>query len=331
MGLDIPGRVYENKELEALVQNYDPAKSGVSLSDWVYNHYGIRRRNWAADDEFPSDYGTKAAQKAIADAGLEAQDIDLLVLNTAFGDYIQPTTATLIQQNLGMRPDSFALEINMPCAGPIYSITTAYNFLLGGKYKTALVVGADKMSRLTDPRDFIMGTLFGDGAGALVLGQVPDGGIVDYYLASKGEGPDHEEHALVIPGGFARNPTSAETIDQNMHVLRMHGKQVEGFVDSCMKDIVEHLLPPHRLTIYDLAYLIPHQAAYNTVIHATRELGIPDDIVCFSLEDLANTSAASIFITLIKHRHKMKPGDKILLAGMGGGLNWGGILYEFPA
>lgn len=330
-GAYVPGNVVANADLERIVKNYDPIKGKGSLDHWYRRRYGIIERRWSNPDELPSDMAAAAGKDALRSAGLEASDIDFLILNTAFGDYAQPTTATQVQKKLGMRSNSFALELNLPCAGPVFGMVTAAHFLLGGRYKKGLILGVDKMSELVDKEDFRMAGLFGEAAAGCILGIAESGGnILDFDLGSVGEEGSESEFALVIPGGKAANPASQMTVNERKHFLKMNGGLVESFIQENFVQSIQKLLDTHKLKPGDIKTLIPHQASRKLVQDNMESIGFQEHQIEFTIQDYGNTSSASVFLTLDQAWKKgFEPGDKIILAGMGGGLNWGALLYEF--
>jgi 3-oxoacyl-[acyl-carrier-protein] synthase-3 len=331
-GFYVPERKILNTDLNQWVRNYDPEISGKSLDEWIISRYGIESRRWADKETLTSDMAYLAAEDALQSGGLDVEDIDFLILNTATGDYPQPTTATAVQRRLGMKPESFAIELNMPCAGPVYGIVLAKNFILSGKYKKGLVVGADKMSSLIDLADFRMAGLFGEGAGACIVGRVPDSGILGEFIRSKGEEGNPNDYALIVPGGGVVNPGRAENGSPALRFLQMNGPKVEAFIESCLGETIENLLSEVGWTLADLDYFVPHQAAKKSLINLAHSAGIPVSKLVLTLQYFGNTSSASILITLDSlFRTKLPGGTRILVAGMGGGLNWGGFLYEVPS
>lgn len=328
-GYYVPENIVTNSDVAAMVTNYDAARSGVSLDEWLKSRYGIISRRWS--DEYPSDQAVKAAVMAMETAGLQSTDIDFIILNTAFGDFAQPTTATEVQKKIGMRDGSFAMEINSPCAGTVFGMVTAMHFVASGRYKYGLVIGVDKMSLLIDKEDFKMAGLFGEGAGACIVSIMDQPAILDYALGSQGESGDPADYSLRILGGKSVNPTSQKTLDEKQHYLQMVGRRVEAFVDYAFKDVYEKLVIGNGMTADDIDYVVPHQASRNMVRDSLMRLGFDEEKVRFTVEQYGNTSAASILITLHDLLDEgVTSGSRILLLGMGGGLNWGGILYQVP-
>ncbi|MEZ5009067.1 MAG: ketoacyl-ACP synthase III [Chitinophagales bacterium] len=323
----VPEAKLTNKALEGIVKNFDPKVANKTLDEWIFNRYGIKSRSFS--DELPSDQATAAAKKAIEKSNIAKEDIDFVILNTAFGDYIQPTTATEVQKKLGLRKDSFALEINMPCGGPTYGISMAHAFINSGKYKYGLVLGVDKMSKLVDLKDFRMAGLFGEGAGAAIVGPTTSNTIVDYVLRSKGEEGNEEDYALCIPAGYAKEVASIESVQKERHYLYMKGRLVEQFVESAVKEVVNYFDDGFGVGPEAITYVVPHQASKKMIIDKLGLAGIEAHKICFTLEEYGNTSAASVLITLDKFIDRFSKNDKVLLVAMGGGLNWGGVLLNF--
>jgi len=326
-------RILTNDDLASMLRSYDAAKAGRPLSQWYLEHYGIEQRRWSTPDEVPSIMATKAAEIAISRAKLTPQDIDFIVLNTASGDYQQPTTATSVQRNLGMRKDTFAMEINMPCAGPIFDMASALGFMTGvggERYRYGLAIGVDMMTSKIDMNDFVRAGLFGDAAGAVVLSPVKAGGILDYVLGSKGEEGEEKDYALLVPAGGAARPPSYETVDQRLHDLKMNGKKVHDFATVAIKDTINVLLKRNNITQKDISYIVPHQGAQPLVLDGTRHANIPDEKVVFTVGSYGNTGGGSVLVTLDKlySEIRLKEGELVILVGMGAGLTWGGMLYE---
>ncbi|MFT6209729.1 MAG: 3-oxoacyl-[acyl-carrier-protein] synthase-3 [Bacteroidia bacterium] len=327
-GIYIPERIVTNSELESSVTNYNPKLGGGSLDYWIRNHYGIEERRWS--NVLPSDQAAKACQMAIDRSGLTVSDIDFLILNTAFGDTSQPTTATEVQKKIRMKPSSFAIEINSPCAGSVFGITTATHFLASGNYRNALVVGVDKMTGLVDMSDFKMAGLFGEGAGACVLSKSQDSGILATHLASSGELGNPQDYALRILGGKARYPTAKNKESEDLFYLQMRGGLVEDFVYQSFADSIEKLLSQSGISRKDIDHVVTHQAAESLIFNGLNRCGIDSDKATMTIREYGNTSAASMLITLDKlYNSQLEQHQLVLLLGMGGGLNWGGIIYQY--
>lgn len=326
-GVYLPERIVTNAELENTVNNYNPKLGGGSLDYWIRKHYGIEERRWS--NLLPSDQAAQAGQMAIERSGLAVSDIDFLILNTAFGDTSQPTTATEVQKKIGMKPSSFAMEINSPCAGSVFGITTATHFLDSGNYRNALVIGVDKMTELIDMSDFKMAGLFGEGAGACVLSKSQEPSILATHLASSGELGNPLDYALRILGGKALYPTAKNKESEELFYLQMRGRLVEDFVCQSFADSVEKLLSQSGLSGKDINHVVTHQAAESLILNGLNRCGIDSKKATMTIREYGNTSAASMLITLDKlYNSQLEQNQLVLLLGMGGGLNWGGIIYQ---
>jgi len=325
-GLYIPPTRLSNDDVEEIVTNYDAAVSGRSLDAWTQERYGITSR--AISDELPSEMMAKAIRSAAVQAGISLDEIDFLIVNTAFGDYSQPTTATEVQKRLGLKEGVFALEINMPCSGAIYTSVLASSLLQTGGYRYGVVAGAEKMHRLVDMQDFRTAALFGDGAGAFVLGPEAPWQIKQHKLWSCGEeGHDHD-FALSMLGGRAVYPSSEQTIEKGYHQFRMQGKKVQAFAEQAIGQIIDHVEQSWGISLDSFDAIIPHQASKNIVQKAFSARGISESNVRYTLDKYGNTSAASIYITMADSWSSLEMAHRILMCGFGGGLNWGAILLE---
>jgi 3-oxoacyl-[acyl-carrier-protein] synthase-3 len=326
-GVYLPNRVVSNNELETLVSNYNSATGGGNLDQWIKKHYGIEERRWS--DKLPSDQAVVACERALNRAGIDVSEIDFLILNTAFGDTSQPTTATEVQKKLGMKPGSFAMEINSPCAGSVFGVTTATHFINSGKYQNALVVGVDKMTGLIDMSDFKMAGLFGEGAGACLLSKSVGSGMLAAQLGSAGEEGDPDEYALRVLGGKTLFPAVSSNTSDDYFNLQMNGKLVEDFVHHAFADSVARVIEESKISISEIDHIVTHQAAESLIFRGLEKCGVDSSKAVMTIKEYGNTSAASLLITLDKlFNSNLSVGDKVLLLGMGGGLNWGGILYQ---
>ena len=322
----VPPKRLFNEDLEEMVTNYDETVSGRSLDAWTQNRYGIKSR--AMSDELPSEMMEKAIRSATIQSGISLDEIDFLIINTAFGDYSQPTTATEVQKRLGLKEGVFALEINMPCSGAVYTSVLASSLIQTGGYRYGVVAGAEKMHRLVDMQDFRTAALFGDGAGAFVLGPDAPWQIKKHKLWSCGEEGDDRDFALSMLGGRAVYPTSDQTMQKGYHQFRMQGKKVQAFAEQAIGQIIEHVEQSWGISLDSFDAIIPHQASKNIVQKAFSERGIGESKVRYTLGKYGNTSAASIYITMADSWSSLEKANRILMCGFGGGLNWGAILLE---
>ena len=314
-GAYLPERVMSNAELAGMVETSD---------EWIVQRTGIRQRHIAADGEFTSHLGLKAAQAAIADAKVDAQSIDLIVLATSTPDHTFPATAVQIQNGLGIHHGA-AFDLQAVCSGFIFALATADNFLKAGTYKRALVIGAETFSRILDWNDRGTCVLFGDGAGAVVLEAQPqagtsaDRGILTTHLRSDGAHKDK----LFVDGG----PSSTQTVGH----LRMEGREVFKHAVAMVTDVIEDAFKATGYGAGDIQWFVPHQANKRIIDGSAHKLGIAPEKVVITVDRHGNTSAASIPLALDTARKdgRIKPGDLVLLEAMGGGFTWGSVLLRW--
>ncbi|GLS21387.1 3-oxoacyl-[acyl-carrier-protein] synthase 3 [Labrys miyagiensis] len=309
---------------EKRVTNDDLAKIVDTSDEWIVQRTGIRARHQAAEGEFTSHLATKAAERALAEAGLKGSDIDLIVLATSTPDNTFPATATTVQANIGMTGGA-AFDVQAVCTGFVYGLSIADNFLRSGSAKHALVIGAETYSRILDWNDRTTCVLFGDGAGAVVLeatmgdGSIHDEGILAARLRSDGT----HKSKLFVDGGVSSTGTIGK--------LRMDGKEVFKLAVGMVPQILHDTLDDVGLPFDAVDWFVPHQAN-SRIIHATAEkLGLAPEKVVLTVADHANTSSASIPLALdvaVKDG-RIKKGDLVLLEAMGGGFTWGAALIRW--
>jgi 3-oxoacyl-[acyl-carrier-protein] synthase-3 len=314
VGHYLPERIVPNSELETTVDTTD---------EWIRTRSGIERRHFAAEGENTSDLAIKAAQAALLDAGLEADDIDAIVLATSTADFTFPSAATMVQAGLGMTR-GFAFDIQAVCAGFVYALANANGMILSGQAKRVLVIGAETFSRILDFNDRATCVLFGDGAGALVLeaatgtGANTDRGILASDLNSDGRHKD----LLHVDGGVSTG-TSGH--------LRMQGREVFRHAVEKLAATAETSLEKVGLTGDDVDWIVPHQANIRIISGTAKKMGVPMDRVVVTVQDHGNTSAASIPLALSvgKARGQIKEGDVLVTEAIGGGLAWGSVLLRW--
>lgn len=312
-----------NYDLSECVKNFDQNRAGMDLNQWIQEKYGITSR--AITNRLPSQLAEEAVRLAVSKCNLDITEIDFLILNTVTGDYRQPNTATEVQALTGMRDSSFAFELNMPCAGIVYGLALAKSMIMSGMGKFGLVVGVDKMSTLTDPDDFIMRGMFGDGAGACIVGPDPLYTISDSFLASEAD----VERSLLLEAGGSVLPVNEKAIYEKRHYLRMQGKQTSSFIKRVIQQTISTLCMNNSLNISEIDHIIPHQASKQIILEVLKSMGYSEDQVAFTVEKYGNTSAASLLITLDDYLSKEdEMANLMIMVGMGGGLNWGGILLR---
>ncbi|GMA98333.1 beta-ketoacyl-ACP synthase III [Pelosinus sp. IPA-1] len=318
LGAYVPEKIMTNKDLEQVMDTSD---------EWIVERTGIRERHVAAENEATSDLATKAAQKALEDANITAAEIDLIIVATGTADMAFPATACLVQDNL-KAINAAAFDVSAACSGFIYALVTGSQFIKAGVYRKVLVIGAETLSRITDWSDRKTGMLFGDGAGAAVLGETPEGyGILGVDLGSNGSGAE----LLKVPAGGSRNPATAETVLQRQHYIQMDGNEVFKFAVKIMGETTSKALQNANLTPVDVTYLVPHQANIRIIKSAAKRLGLPMEKVVVNVDKYGNTSAASVPIALDEAVKSgvIKPGDIIALVGFGGGLTWASSIMKW--
>ncbi len=317
-GSYLPERVLTNAELEARIETTD---------EWIRSRTGIGERHLARPDETTSDMAAEAARRALAQAGIKAGDVDLIIVATVTPDMPFPNTACFVQHKIGAAHAS-CFDIEAACSGFLYALETARCFILAGQVKTALVIGAEKLSCVTDWEDRATCVLFGDGAGAVVLRAVPgDHGILETVMGSDGSLTD----LLNIPGGGSKYPTSPETLAQRLHFMKMEGKKVFVHAVRCMCDAGAQALKKAGLTAADVKWVIPHQANLRIVQAIADRFGVPIEQFCNNLERVGNTSGASVPLALDEavRDGRIKRGDIVVLVVFGGGFTWGATVIRW--
>lgn len=306
-----------------LVTNDDLARQIDTSDDWIRERSGIRERRLAEDGQTTSDLAIAAARRAVEAAGLEPTALDLIVLATATPDHTFPATATKVQAALGAY-GCIAFDVQAVCTGFIYALATADAFIRTGQARTALVIGAETFSRILDWEDRATCVLFGDGAGAVVLGAAEgtgssaDRGILSSHLHADGRQHD----MLYVDGG----PSTTRTTG----FLRMQGREVFRHAVVNMAQVVDEALKANGLTVEDLDWLVPHQANQRILDSTARKIGLPPEKVISTVARHANTSAASVPLALDESIRdgRLRPGQLVLLEGMGGGFTWGSVLIR---
>jgi len=311
LGVHVPERILDNDELATLVDTSD---------EWIMARTGIRERRIAAPEEALTDIARPAAIAALADAGVEAKDIDLLVCATVTPDMMFPTSSALLADELGA-PDAAAYDLLAGCTGFVYAIAQAYGMVAAGLSERALVVGGDVLSKILDWTDRSTLVLFGDGAGAVVLEPVDHGGFLGFELGADGGGGEH----LWLPASGSRR------FDEPESFVKMNGREVFKFATRVMIYSAERLLEACGRTIEDVDVYVPHQANVRIIDYATKKLGFPKEKVVVNVDRYGNTSSGSIPLALADGAASglIQPGSLVLMTGMGAGLTWGSALIEW--
>lgn len=310
----LPERVVPNSEFEQSLETSD---------EWIRARSGIERRHFAADGETTSDLASKAAQNALDDAGLNADDIDAIIVATSTPDLTFPSAATMVQAKLGMTR-GFAFDVQAVCAGFVFALTNANALILSGQAKRVLVIGAETFSRILDYTDRSTCVLFGDGAGALILegqtgkGSNEDRGVLSTDLNSDGRHRD----ILYVDGGVSTQTTGH---------LKMEGREVFRHAVEKLAQTASQALENTGLTSDDVDWVVPHQANIRIIQGTAKKLGLPMEQVVVTVQDHGNTSAASIPLALSvgKERGQIKTGDLVVTEAIGGGLAWGAVVIRW--
>jgi 3-oxoacyl-[acyl-carrier-protein] synthase-3 len=315
---------------EKVVTNDDLAAHLDTSDEWIRQRTGIGARRRAAPDEASSDLGTRAAQEALADAGVDAGAIDLVITATVSPDHLTPATAARVAYNCGC-VNAGAFDLSAGCAGFVFGLSMATGVVATGIRDKVLVVGAEVLSRVLDWEDRSTAILFGDGAGAAVVSPIGGGkadrGILGFDLGGDGSGAD----ALCIPAGGSRMPTSCETVQNRQHYMQMNGKEVYKFATRIVTHSAKKVLHRCGYEVDDIDLFVPHQANLRIIEGAVDKLGLPWEKVFTNLQKYGNTSSASIPLCLWEARAegRLKDGDLVLLMGFGAGLSWGACLMRW--
>ncbi len=315
-GGHLPERILTNQDLEKMVDTSD---------QWIQERTGIRKRHIAAGDETTCDLAEPAARRALEAAGLEAGDLDLIVVATTTPDKIFPSTACLLQQRLGNHGCA-AFDVQAVCTGFIYALGVADKFIRTGSARNALVVGAETLSRIVDWSDRSTCILFGDGAGAVVLQASDEPGILSSHLHADGA----YEELLHVPGGISRG-FDLETGSGGPHHIHMKGNEVFKMAVNTLGRIVDETLEANQLKKSDVDWLVPHQANIRIIKATARKLGMSMEKVVVTVDEHGNTSAASVPLALdvAVRDGRIQRGETLLLEAFGGGFTWGSILLKF--
>ncbi|HAR6042485.1 ketoacyl-ACP synthase III [Staphylococcus pseudintermedius] len=303
-GAYAPDRVIDNAYFESYLDTSD---------EWISQMTGIKERRWADENQDTSDLAYEASIRAIEDAGIDAQDIDMVIVATSTGDHRFPTVANMLQQRLGLGKVA-SMDQLAACSGFMYGIITARSFVLSGEYQNVLVVGADKLSKITDLNDRSTAILFGDGAGAVIIGEVSENrGILSYELGSDGVG-----------GKYLYQ-------DQETNFIRMNGREVFKFAVRVMGESSQRAVEKANLGPDDINMFIPHQANIRIMESARQRLNLPKEKMSISVDKYGNTSAASIPLSVKQELENgsIKDDDVVVFVGFGGGLTWGSIVIRW--
>ena len=313
VGHYLPEYRLTNKELEAIVDTND---------EWIRTRTGIKERRILKDaDKATAFMGAEAAKEALAEANIDASEVDLIIVATVTPDYLFPATACLVQNHIGAT-NAFAFDLSAACSGFLYALTTGTKYVESGFAKNVLVIGSDKMSSIIDYSDRTTCILFGDGAGAVLLQSSEDEtGIHDHLHYSEGD----INCSLYQPGGGSINPASHESVDQKLHFVRQDGRAVFKKATMGMADVSSEIMEKNGLTADDVAWLVPHQANLRIIEATANRMGLSSDKVMINIDKYGNTTAATIPLCLYDWKDQLNKGDKLILSAFGGGFTWGAI------
>ncbi|MDY6028929.1 MAG: beta-ketoacyl-ACP synthase III [Acidaminococcaceae bacterium] len=318
LGCYIPEKILTNADMEKLVDTSD---------EWITDRTGIKQRHIAAESEATTDLAYNAAVEALRDAGVTPDEIDLVILATASPDHIFPSSACLVQDRLGAK-NAAAFDLAAGCSGFVYSLAVASQMIKGGLYNKILIIGAETLSRITNWEDRNTCVLFGDGAGAAVVGIVEDGyGVLGIDMGADGSGGQF----LMQPAGGSRRPASSETVAAKEHTIHMSGQDVFKFAIQIMGKTAKRALNNAGMKPEELDMLFPHQANLRIISSAAKRLKMPMEKVWVNVDKYANTSAASIPIALCEAQKAgaLHKGDNIMLDGFGAGLTWAAVVLKW--
>jgi len=306
---------------EGILTNADLEKIVDTSDEWITSRTGIKQRHKAADNEYTSQFGSKAALQALERAGLQPTDLDMIICATTTPDQIMPSTGALIQAQIGAT-NAAGMDIFAACSGFLYGLTMVESMIKTGQVKYALVIGAEVLTKYVDYTDRSTCVIFGDGAGAAVLGPVPEGKGI---LATKIRSDGRYEEQLFAPGGGTKMGTSHQTIDDGMHFFKMKGNELFKVAVRSMADISAEMLEKAGYTVDDVDIVIPHQANQRITDAVASRLGVAEDKVYSNIAEHGNTSSASIPIAIDEciEQGKIKEGSLVLLTAFGGGVTWG--------
>jgi len=306
-----------NDELATLVDTSD---------EWIMQRVGIReRRILKGEKQGTSVLGANAVKGLLEKTGTDPAEIDLLICATVTPDMIFPATANIISEKCGIK-NAFSFDLNAACSGFIFALQTAAEYVKSGRYKKVVLVGADKMSSITDYSDRTTCPLFGDAAGAVLLEPTTeDVGIIDHLFHTDGSGKPF----LHMKAGGSLMPPSHETVDKKMHYVYQEGQAVFKVAVSKMADVSVEMMERHNLSSDDIAWLVPHQANMRIIEATARRMGLEKEKVMINIEKYGNTTAATIPLCLWEWESQLKKGDNIILTAFGGGFTWGSVYLKW--
>lgn len=317
VGHYLPENRLTNHDLEQMVETND---------EWIVKRTGIKERRILEDDDKATAFmGAEAARETLKKRGINADEIDVIVVATVTPDYMFPATACQIQNEIGAS-NAYGFDFSAACSGFLFALSTASQFIESGRAEKVMVIGSDKMSSIVDYTDRSTCILFGDGAGAVLLeASDDDTGLVDYIHHTEGD----EDLALYQPAGGSLNPASEKTVADGMHYAKQDGRKVFKKATVGMADVCEEMLEKHDLTADDIDWLVPHQANQRIIDATANRMGLDKDKAMVNIDRYGNTTAATIPLCLYDWEEQLSHGDKLILTAFGGGYTWGSIYLKW--
>lgn len=316
MGYYVPEKIYDNAYMESIVETND---------EWIMQRTGIRERHICEENQYTTDIATEAAKNALKDAGVLAEELELIILATVTPDYFTPSCACVVQKNLGAE-NAAAFDINAACSGFVTALTIAKQFIECGQYKKIMVIGADALSKATDYKDRGTCILFGDAAGAVIIEAADKNGILSTDIGARGEDGDK-----LTSLAYRNDEAEIEKrVSGDRSTVWMAGAEVMKFAVKTMEKAARTVLEKANLTFDDIDLIVPHQANRRIIDGAAKRMGISEEKLFINLDKYGNTSSASIPVALCEAvlDGRAKKGDKVIIVGFGGGLTWGAALLE---
>jgi 3-oxoacyl-[acyl-carrier-protein] synthase-3 len=317
IGEYLPKKVLNNADLEKMVDTSD---------EWITTRTGIKERRLAAHNEATSDLAIKAAKKALENTKIHPQEVELIIVATITPDMQFPSTACFVQAGINAK-NAVCFDVSAACSGFVYALVIAQQFIARGTFKNALIIGAEVLSSITDWKDRNTCVLFGDGAGAVVLGEVKSGGILSTYLGSNGSMAD----LLMIPAGGSKHPSSKETVEKRLHYIKMQGNELFKIAVKTMTEAGQIALKKADLGCADVDLVIPHQANMRIIMAMAKRMGLDEKKIYLNIEKYGNMSSASTAVALCEavKEGRVKKGDIVLLDAFGAGLVWGACVIKW--
>jgi 3-oxoacyl-[acyl-carrier-protein] synthase-3 len=309
----VPEKILDNHDLEQMVETDD---------EWIRTRTGIVERRILDDDEKATSYmAARAAEDALQRRGMDADELDLIIVATVTPDYLFPATACLVQEQIGAN-NAYSFDLSAACSGFLYALSTGANMIGSGNAEKVMVIGADKMSSIVDYTDRTTCILFGDAAASVILEPSQNGsGVIDYIHHVEGD----TNGALCQPAGGSRNPASQHTVDAQLHYIRQDGRAVFKKATEGMADVSMEIMEKNDLKADDIEWLVPHQANLRIINATANRMGLDTDKVMVNIDRYGNTTAATIPLCLYEWQDQLNEGDDLILSAFGGGFTWGSL------